>query len=160
MEAPEDEQSNLGRFTRSLTSCFLVQEAPAKDEKVKLRKGNHYCDLVVTTMDIKQEVGKYLVLIEILSHGTRPDVAHRKMTEQMICVLQQPVVFGVIFSGKPIFLMKAAHHPESRKYRDVLTTWKSYKLPQGDRRFNVFKFQEAMMDIYSCLLHGLVEMHL
>ena len=139
-------------FTRSLASCIHVQDYDFRQLKVK----KHFCDFVITTMDVRLLVPKYVLIVDVLSPWVHPHAAERKMKKQLICVLQaQTEVFGIIFAPRQIFILRAK---AKKKQGDVLTQCTSYNMYDDNYRINVAEMQRVTMDIFTVLVHGVTDM--
>ena len=71
------------------------------------RKQKRYCDLVVTSVD-KDDLPRYIVIVEVLSHSTSMPSCILKMYEELICVLQfQDMAYGAVFSPDEFVILSA-----------------------------------------------------
>ena len=139
-------------FTGSLASCVHVQDYDFRHLKVK----KHFSDLVITTVDVRLLVPKYVLIVDVLSPWVHPHAAERKMKKQLICVLQaQTEVFGIIFAPRQIFILRAV---AKEKQGDVLTQCTSYNMYDDNYRINVAEMQRVTMDIFTVLVHGVTDM--
>ena len=148
------------------STIISTSEAKGKtDQSKESKKGNCYCDLVVATTDIKSEEGKYLLLVEVLSHGVHMNSAERKMLKQMICCIQsQKEVYGTIFSATDVYLLRAKNGKDNDKpghVGQIIISRKMYTMYDSDHQFNVLNvghFQEMTMDIFSILVYRMVKL--
>ena len=137
-------------FTRSVASCIHVQYF--SQHKVK----KHFSDFVITTMDSRMEVPKYVLIIEVLSHGVHPHSAERKMKRQLVCVLQaQREAFGIIFGPRQFSILRAK---AKKKQGDVRTQSAYYNTYDDKMRVNVAEMQRVTMDLVTILVHGVTDM--
>ena len=116
---------------------------------------NVNCDLVVTCKSSPLGLGKYLLLVEILSHGVSMQNCLRKLCEEMIFVLQaQTEVFGLAVSSNTFYLLHAARDAKSGH---IVINKKDYTMYSEKNFFHLSGFQMMTMDIFSILVYGLLK---
>ena len=134
-------------------------------------KKNGYCDLIVTTVNT-DNLAKYVLLVEVLSHCTSLNKCVWKMYKELICVLQtQKVVYGVIFSPQELVILYAQLiNPDTTEIEDahrgetsgdgipsnVVVGQESYVMYDNHKQFDVKKYQLFTMDLLSIMLYGIM----
>ena len=135
------------------------------------KKKNCYCDLVVTSVD-RDNLPKYILLVEVLSRGTSIDSCINKMQDELMCTLQiQDMCYGVIFAPEEFVIVSAGlknpnptQHDQTKKeghgdqetHAGVTLGENRYVMYTEGYLFYVKRFQEFTMDLFSIMLHGVM----
>ena len=146
--------------SRSVDTSSQATSPPLKRPRTseKIRKVNSYCDLVVVSPDYNHKnYGKYLFIVEVHSHGKALTSCLKKLSEEMVHVLQsQREVFGLIFGSTNVMLLKARR----LHLNDNIVITNKYYYLFSDRYFDVCSFQELTMAIFSILVYAIITLSL
>ena len=142
------------RSAENLTSPPSAKRLKTTDQPDKITKGNSYCDLVVVAPDHNHhDHGKYLFVIEVHSHGKGLYSCLKKLSEEMVSVLQcQREIFGLLFGTTSAILLKGCR---LHMTDNIVITQKCYDFVSG-KHFDVRAFQELTMAVFCCLVYGTI----